>query len=70
MLCIALVILSLIHISSNDKGLRIARINHILAEDSPELNNDPSNENERDYSNNDIERYRTDLLWPEQIVRW
>ena len=55
---------------SNDQGAQIVRINHIMAEDSQEPNTGPSNENERNYSNNDIERYGTDPLWPEHIVRW
>ena len=46
------------------------RQNHIRAENSQGPNNDPSNENKRDYSNDDIEKYGTEPECSKYLVRW
>ena len=45
-------------------------INHIMAEDSQEPNTGPSNEDERDYSYDNIEMYGTDPRWGNPIARF
>ena len=55
----------LLYTSSNNQGAQIVRINHILAEDSPEPNTGPNNEDEENDPRNYVAR-----LWPEHVVRW
>ena len=55
---------------SNNQGAQIGRINHIMVEGSQEPNTGPSNEDDRDYSYDNIEMYGTDPRWGNSIARF
>ena len=55
---------------SNNQGAHVVRINHIMAEDSQEPNTGLSNEDEKDYSYDNIEMYGTDPRWGNSIARF